>query len=653
MTRILSLAAAAAIVTAVLSGCGKSQVAGFESPEKAFEALQEAGAAKDLTGLLNCLSPESQDVMARQATVVPLFMVMFDPDKKEEFEELLAKHGIALDAISLDEEFPIDNPADRVAYIADVMKWTEAQSDGKNSGSLFDVAPTIGDIKIDNDSARATLTRKSGETKDIDFVRLDGRWFVHIPVEPAVTSDTGTEETGEEFEARFVGKPDFRGHKPGPPAAFEAITLDQYNSAWQVTLEIENQAAGELLRRLVGELGLEFKSSEDQAAALQKTVSLTMSSGSRLEAIEAICRQIEMTPVYLEKTMKLRLGARNAAQMPESLAELTFKGDSPATLEFIKITGNENFRKIAFRATNHANKEIVALKFETRFLDASGKALERSEFEKHSDRRIPAGEIRNVVVNEFFMPAGTKTVEATVGKIKFSDATEWKKYRTPELVAFAGPFLVEMGDFEPAESMLTLHVFAAGLPKPVNQQLRQLGMRLFTVDKIAVSEGNEHHVGEGQHYLLPTDPSVFYQKIGVGLPLFSRDLPASFPNAINVFEGKIKLAIVTGLTLFSFDELKTGIEKKAGEVTVKLTRVSGGDISVECSGLPIDENFEGERYQLIAFDKNGEWIDDDGGLMSGWGSALSIGKMYRTPPATIEVRVITSSESIEYPFSMK
>ncbi|MDP7396474.1 MAG: hypothetical protein QGF67_12285 [Lentisphaeria bacterium] len=106
-----------------------------------------------------------------------------------------------------------------------------------------------------------------------------------------------------------------------------------------MTLEIENQAAGELLRRLVGELGLEFKSSEDQAAALQKTVSLTMSSGSRLEAIESICRQIEMTPVYLQKTVKLRPGARNAAQMPGQLAELTFKGYSPVAMKFISGAG--------------------------------------------------------------------------------------------------------------------------------------------------------------------------------------------------------------------------------------------------------------------------------------------------------------------------
>ena len=108
MTRILSLAAAAAIVTAVLSGCGKSQVAGFESPEKAFEALQEAGAAKDLTGLLNCLSPESQDAMAVQVTTISFTGIMFDPDKKEELEELLEKHGIAPDKISSYEDFPID-----------------------------------------------------------------------------------------------------------------------------------------------------------------------------------------------------------------------------------------------------------------------------------------------------------------------------------------------------------------------------------------------------------------------------------------------------------------------------------------------------------------------------------------------------------------
>jgi hypothetical protein len=150
---------------------------------------------------------------------------------------------------------------------------------------------------------------------------------------------------------------------------------------------------------------------------------------------------------------------------------------------------------------------------------------------------------------------------------------------------------------------------------------------------------------------------VFYRKIGVGSPLFSRDLPASFPNTINVFEGKINLTIVTGLTLFSFDELKTGIEKKVGEMTVELTRVSGGNISFTCSGPSIDENFEGERYQLIAFDKNGEWIEPYSSSGSGVDlsgvSAHMIEMMYRTPPATIEVRVITSSESIEYPFSMK
>ena len=52
---------------------------------------------------------------------------------------------------------------------------------------------------------------------------------------------------------------------------------------------------------------------------------------------------------------------------------------------------------------------------------------------------------------------------------------------------------------------------------------------------------------------------------------------------------------------------------------------------------------------MIGYDKNDKPVEESGGF----GSANSDHKIYRTPPARIEFRVITSSVSIVYPYEIK
>lgn len=75
MTRLLPFLAVFGLI--FLPGCGSDEAAdqaGFETPEKAFEAFQKAGAANDFPGVVRCLSPESVDAMAPMI-LFPLAMI--------------------------------------------------------------------------------------------------------------------------------------------------------------------------------------------------------------------------------------------------------------------------------------------------------------------------------------------------------------------------------------------------------------------------------------------------------------------------------------------------------------------------------------------------------------------------------------------------
>jgi len=166
MTRLFALVAALAF----LSGCGDDEVvneggpssdqAGFESPEKAFEAFQQAGAANDFPGLVRCLSPESVDSMAEMIMFPLALMAAFDPEKEKEIKKLLAKHGIDMDDETQNES-PLKKLKDKEAYIADAWKWLDenADDDKKDASPLaLLVTGKIGEITKDRLPARAERT---------------------------------------------------------------------------------------------------------------------------------------------------------------------------------------------------------------------------------------------------------------------------------------------------------------------------------------------------------------------------------------------------------------------------------------------------------------------------------------------------------------
>lgn len=114
----------------------------------------------------------------------------------------------------------------------------------------------------------------------------------------------------------------------------------------------------------------------------------------------------------------------NHALMPEALPELSFDGGTPVTVQYVKLAGQDGFRKAVFTATNHSNKEVQNLLLMLHFLDADGNELSKnSSF--YAGQGIPAGGKQEIEATAFFIPEDAKTVTGTVDVVEFTDASEW------------------------------------------------------------------------------------------------------------------------------------------------------------------------------------------------------------------------------------
>jgi hypothetical protein len=291
-------------------GQQSTEQTGFATPRAAFDAMKAATLNDDFAGAVRCMSPDSQKTMAALITFPLAMIAAFDPDKEKEIAELLQRHGVSLDDES--EEFPIDQIPDRIAFIADVIQWMEANADegDDDSGPMDQMADgTLGEVTIDGDSAHAAFTAKSGETEVMEFVRIDGRWFLELPNEMAGDgSFSGLDEPDMSFGAGFSGG---FGFDDRPPTPVEAVTVEDFAAGWQVTIQEKDVPAQKILARIADELGLEFIP-DAVGTKIDQLVSVDRSMVSQLEVIESICADIEVTPVFVRKSLTLEPGRRSA-----------------------------------------------------------------------------------------------------------------------------------------------------------------------------------------------------------------------------------------------------------------------------------------------------------------------------------------------------
>lgn len=187
---------------------------GAATPQELIQRLEKAAKADDLAEMVRCMEPDGRKAMAAMLTIMPVMMVAFGgmagemaegmadavgaegegaaaaAEKemegfKNDFVALLARHGIG-DPFREDEDgFDPETDFAKVdvgAYVVDVMAFMEERFPGESSTRKAmpfegeDLAIT--ELTVTGDRAVA----KAGD-ESVEMVRIDGRWFLHMPEE--------------------------------------------------------------------------------------------------------------------------------------------------------------------------------------------------------------------------------------------------------------------------------------------------------------------------------------------------------------------------------------------------------------------------------------------------------------------------------------
>jgi len=317
---------------AVFSGCGGDQDSdsgtpgkpatsqtpdALQTPEAAFAAFKEGAEKDDWKAMTELLTPETQEAMAGGMIIAGSFVGAFDEEKGKEFQQLLDKHGLDIDPekgpegmedASMEEALKavVGPIKDKPAFLADVIGWLGENSDESDFGDV--ASGTLSGVTITDDTASGTVT-VDDEPHPIEFRRSNGGWLIHLPMHDtgmeAGFDDTSDWSSEGDFDDFSFG---FEEEDPLPPV--EAVTIDDFNSAWQMSLDVSEKPAIEVLRQLAEECGLEPQEEDDVAEALAKPVTIKLDAVSRLEAIEEIARQVGLYPRYTLRKLGFRKGPR-------------------------------------------------------------------------------------------------------------------------------------------------------------------------------------------------------------------------------------------------------------------------------------------------------------------------------------------------------
>ena len=197
------IAASLALATSLLAGCGGGK---FSSPEACFQAIQSAAQRKDIPAMMECLTDESQSVIAGGMVMMGSMMKMMGgmagmggegaaemQKQSDAIAAVLQKHGVtdeALKTVAPSPQTGGDPQAiikvgglvmNKPAFIGDMYAaMQQFHNGGKFNEELeSQLGGTLKDVKINGDAATATIVTASGEDQ-LDFRNTSAGWKLHI-----------------------------------------------------------------------------------------------------------------------------------------------------------------------------------------------------------------------------------------------------------------------------------------------------------------------------------------------------------------------------------------------------------------------------------------------------------------------------------------
>jgi len=210
---------------------------GAESPQAVVARMKAAAEKEDLGEMAACLAPEDRAALSLTMVMVTGMVMAFasmgagmgeamgdamgeamgemsDEQKQEmaeqkakaeadvaamqgKYEAILEKHGLS-GIMDADSELGADGDptaalagVDQVALLEDMMAFLEALpgSDGEGEGSDAPLDVPTGELSnlvVDGDHASGTM----GD-EDVDFVKVDGRWYVSLGLKEKMQEEQG------------------------------------------------------------------------------------------------------------------------------------------------------------------------------------------------------------------------------------------------------------------------------------------------------------------------------------------------------------------------------------------------------------------------------------------------------------------------------
>lgn len=138
--------------------------------------MRKAIQAKDWEKAAGCMDANSQDLLARGLAFAISFLAETDDKKKKAAEAMFKKHGFDTDDGCSSEV------ADKPAFIAKLFAFAEAHTPDDDFTSLAKLlAGRLTDVKIDGDEAAGIIEIEGEDSQPIEYRRIDGHWFVHLP----------------------------------------------------------------------------------------------------------------------------------------------------------------------------------------------------------------------------------------------------------------------------------------------------------------------------------------------------------------------------------------------------------------------------------------------------------------------------------------
>ena len=190
----------------LLAGCGAAS-GGHASPEAVAAAAKAAIDKKDMGAFYDCLTEESQNVLAGTAVMVGSMMkvmsgmaAMGGPEAKAEAEQevgevtaVMEKHGVTEESLKGADPNPaMMGDTQAISGLADVVKDKRAFVDDmftaldkmKQGGPDLseDFNGELKDLEIDGDTATAKLTTRRGD-QELDFRKTAAGWKLHIDMQ--------------------------------------------------------------------------------------------------------------------------------------------------------------------------------------------------------------------------------------------------------------------------------------------------------------------------------------------------------------------------------------------------------------------------------------------------------------------------------------